>query len=235
MIRVAVVEDEKMFRDKLLQCLKRYGEENGVAFDIQQYVNGSEFVFQYHSGFDMILMDIQMPMMNGMDAARSIRKKDKEVVIVFITNMANYAVQGYEVEALDFIVKPFTYEVFKFRIDRIMARISQKKSGYSVLLSSNNEVYRINVADLLFVEVDRHSLIYHASKQQICVRGTMKETEAVLAQHGFCKCSQSYLVNLRYITRVEPDDVYLGDVQIHISRGFRKELIRALTEYTAKG
>lgn len=234
MIKLAIVEDEPAFRDKMCQCLERFSQEKGVLFDIAVFENGAEFVFNYHSGYDIILMDIEMPYMNGMDAARSVRKKDGEVVIVFITNMANYAVQGYEVEALDFIVKPFTYEMFKFRMERITARLDKKKSDYSIVLNSNDQVYRINVSNLMYIEVNRHALTYHTDKENISVRGSMKEAEAALTPFGFCKCSQSFLVNLRYVSRVELDDVYLGNAQIHISRGSKKELIRALAEYTAK-
>ncbi len=94
MIRVAIVEDEQNSRDKLQRYLARYSKEHGTVFDAEVFTNGAEFVFNYHSGFDMILMDIEMPFMNGMDAARRIRETDADVIIVFITNMANYAVQG---------------------------------------------------------------------------------------------------------------------------------------------
>ena len=187
------------------------------------FSSGAELLFSGASGYDMLLMDIEMPQMSGMEVARRVRREDQHVAIVFITNMANYALQGYEVEAMDFIVKPYTYEVFQFRMDRV------------VLLTSNDQVYRVLLSELLYVEVAQHTLIYHTEQGEIAVRGSMREAEKALMPYGFCKCSQSYLIHLRFVTRVKDDEVFLNKERIHISRGSKKELIRALAEYTANG
>lgn len=176
-----------------------------------------------------------MPQMSGMEVARRVRREDQHVAIVFITNMANYALQGYEVEAMDFIVKPYTYEVFQFRMDRVVHRVERKKSNRAVLLTSNDQVYRVLLSELLYVEVAQHTLIYHTEQGEIAVRGSMREAEKALMPYGFCKCSQSYLIHLRFVTRVKDDEVFLNKERIHISRGSKKELIRALAEYTANG
>ena len=164
--------------------------------------------------------------MSGMEVARRVRREDQHVAIVFITNMANHALQGYEVEAMDFIVKPYTYEVFQFRMDRVVHRVERKKSNRAVLLTSNDQVYRVLLSELLYVEVAQHTLIYHTEQGEIAVRGSMREAEKALMPYGFCKCSQSYLIHLRFVTRVKDDEVFLNKERIHI---------RALAEYTANG
>lgn len=231
-IHVAVVDDDQAVHSRISDFLKRYGEEKGVNWNISFFKAGTEFLFQYQAKYDVIMLDIEMPVLNGLDVARRIRKVDGDVTIVFITNMANYAVQGYEVDALDYIVKPFSYEVFRFRIDRIVSRIEKNKKDTPILLNSSDQVYRIHTGDLLYVEVYHHSLVYHTSKGEITVRGSMKEAEALLIPVGFCKCSQSCLINLRFVTKIGKDSVYLKDREIHISRGSKKELIRALAELT---
>lgn len=85
------------------------------------------------------------------------------------------------------------------------------------------------------MEVAQHTLIYHTEQGEIAVRGSMREAEKALMPYGFCKCSQSYLIHLRFVTRVKDDEVFLNKERIHISRGSKKELIRALAEYTANG
>lgn len=232
-IRVAVVEDDQGCQKTASDYLTRYGIEKNVTWNVKFFNNSAEFAFSYCSSYDLILLDIEMPMMNGLEVARRIRRTDSNVIIVFITNLANYAVQGYEVEALDFIVKPYTYNTFRFRMDRIVSRIENKSRNSAILINSKDQTYRIEVSSLVYVEVDHHALIYHTQKNQISIRGSMKEAESILIPLGFCKCSQSYLLNLRYVTRVEKDTVYLKDIPIHISRGSKKELIQALAEYSS--
>ena len=148
--------------------------------------------------------------------------------------MANYAVQGYEVEAIDFIVKPFTYEVFEYKLGRILSRTEDKREKSSIIVRSDDQVHNIRITKLRYVEISGHTLIYHMEKEQLEMRGSMREAEQLLEGHGFCKCSQSYLVNLRFITRIETNDVYLGDFAIHISRGRKKDVVRAMSDFMAR-
>lgn len=235
MLRIAVLEDDQESQRKIQRCMEQYQKENNLAWDVSYFQNGAEFLFAYQADYDMLLMDIEMPVMNGMEVARRIRQEDKNVIIVFVTNMANYAVQGYEVEAMDFIVKPYSYEVFQFRMNRVIRRIEKQKSNQAVILTANDQVYRVLLQDLLYVEVVQHTLIYHTTSGEIALRSSMREAEKALIPHGFCKCSQSYLINLRFVRFVKEDEVNLGETQIHISRGSKKNLIRALTEYTVNG
>ena len=109
MYRIAIVEDEKEFREQLQEYLKRYGVENNIVFQIDVFEDGSDILEHYQKNYDMVLLDIEMPKVNGMDAAERIREMDEEVVLMFITNMAQYAIRGYSVGALDFVMKPITY------------------------------------------------------------------------------------------------------------------------------
>ena len=109
MIKIAIVEDDAIYSSQFKQYLNKYELENGEDFDITFYSDGDMIVEDYHSQFDIILMDVEMRFMDGMTAAEEIRKTDKEVVIIFITNMPQYAIRGYAVEALDYILKPVSY------------------------------------------------------------------------------------------------------------------------------
>ena len=109
MIKIAIVEDEAMYAKQLEEFLHQYEAENHEAFDITIYSDGDQIVNKYKSQFDIILMDVEMKFMDGMSAAEEIRKMDSEVVIIFITNMAQYAIRGYAVDALDYVLKPVSY------------------------------------------------------------------------------------------------------------------------------
>ena len=112
MLRVAVAEDNPKDRERLLSFLKKYGEEKDVQIEVAEYTDGSELLDQYRPCYDVIFLDVEMPQMDGMKAAEKIRETDEEVILIFITNMAKYAIRGYEVQALDFVLKPVKYDAF---------------------------------------------------------------------------------------------------------------------------
>lgn len=127
MIKIAIVEDEAMYAKQLEEFLRQYEKENGEAFDITIYSDGDQIVNKYRSQYDIILMDVEMKFMDGMSAAEEIRKVDTEVVIIFITNMAQYAIRGYAVDALDYVLKPVSYFAFSQRLSRAIGRMKKEK------------------------------------------------------------------------------------------------------------
>ena len=110
---------------QLEEYLHRYEEEHKEAFEITRYADGDEIVHKYKSQYDIILMDVEMKFMDGMSAAEEIRKIDTEVVIIFITNMPQYAIRGYAVDALDYVLKPVEYFAFSQRLSRAIARMKK--------------------------------------------------------------------------------------------------------------
>ena len=109
MVRIAIVEDEQEQADRLQSHIRRYGEEHQIGTQVTVCSNVITFLEQYKAEFDIVFMDIMMPMMNGMDAAHLLREKDDKVMLIFVTSMRQYALQGYDVAAADFIVKPVPY------------------------------------------------------------------------------------------------------------------------------
>lgn len=129
-VNVAIVEDESEYARELQDYLRRYGREVGERFDITVYPDGEDIVDDYRSGmYDIILMDIEMKSMDGMTAAEHIRDVDGDVVIMFITNMAQYAIRGYRVDALDYVLKPISYFSFTQRLGKAMERMRRREEN----------------------------------------------------------------------------------------------------------
>jgi DNA-binding LytR/AlgR family response regulator len=128
MINIAIVEDEDSYASQLTEYINKYEAESGSSFRITRFKDGDEITNGYKGQFDIILMDIEMKLMDGMTAAEEIRKLDQEVVIMFITNMTNYAIRGYQVDALDYVLKPVSYFAFSQKLGRAIARMKKGSS-----------------------------------------------------------------------------------------------------------
>ena len=144
MIRIAVVEDEEYYVNQLTGYLNEYQKTEKEELDITVYRDGDAVTAEYKSQFDIILMDIQMKFVDGMTAAEEIRKMDSEVVIIFITNMTQYAIRGYEVDALDYVLKPVSYFAFSQKLKRAVSRIKKRSSKY-ITLAVKGGVIRVDL------------------------------------------------------------------------------------------
>ena len=207
MINIAIVEDEKLYVSQLKEYISRYEKESGNRINVRVFPDGAEIVENYSGDFDIILMDIQMKYMDGMTAAEQIRKLDSEVIIMFITNMTQYAIRGYEVDALDYVVKPVEYFPFSQKLDRAIGRLQNKKKVF-VSIPVEDGVLKMEIDDIYYVESMGHSLIYRTKKGEFTARGTMKDMEEILSPYGFFRCNKGYIVNLKYVDGVK-EGVYM--------------------------
>ena len=126
MAKIAVVEDNDAMRAQLCGFIAQYAQESGHQLDVTAFSDGAQLVEPYRPGFDIIFLDIEMPKLGGMPTAERIRRQDPDVVLVFVTNMAQYAIRGYEVDALDFVLKPVSYYQFSTKLERALQRIQRR-------------------------------------------------------------------------------------------------------------
>ena len=126
MIRLALVEDDSVYRSRLREYIEKYSAASGEKFTVTEFSDGDEIALGYKAVYDIILMDIEMKFMDGMMAAEEIRKVDTEVIIIFITNSPQYAIKGYAVDALDYVLKPVSYYAFSQRLSRAIERVARR-------------------------------------------------------------------------------------------------------------
>lgn len=234
MLRIAVVEDDASALTQLQQFLSRYQSERGIAVTTSSFQDGSEILADYHPVFDVIFLDIEMPQVDGMSAAEAIRQIDQNVVIIFITNMAQYAVQGYSVGALDFVVKPVSYYTFRVKLDRAVQLVDRRKLS-QITLTLPEGVVRLGTRQIYYVEIQDRRLHYHTDMGVYTLRGSMKEAEAQLSAYNFVRCNYWYLVNLYHVVEVKKDVVVVGGHELEISRRTRTAFMTSLTNYLGGG
>lgn len=229
MISIALVEDDRHYTEQLKGFLCQYETEKDLKFNIAAFSDGDEIVERYDASYDIILMDIEMKFMDGMSAAEEIRKKDSEVVIMFITNMPQYAMKGYLVDALDYILKPVSYPVFKQRLDRAVERISSRRHTY-ITIPVKGGLRKLDTEDIIYVEISIHDLIFHTVHGCFTTVGSMKKVEEQLGEE-FYRCNKCYLINLKYVDAIQNNDVVLGGQTLQVSRAKKKGLLEAMNAY----
>lgn len=230
MYHIAIVEDEAEFAEQLQDFLKQYQKEHDIPMKISIFGDGAEILENYEPLYDIILLDIEMPQVNGMEAAEQIREMDSDVVLMFITNMATYAIRGYEVGALDFVMKPINYYTFSMKFTRAVKRAKQREQQ-QILLSLSDGVKKFGIQQIHYVEVQNRMLHYHTDEGEYVMRGTMASVEQMLAPYPFIKCNHWYIVNLMHVSEVRGNIAIVGGHELEISRRNRTAFLRALTEY----
>lgn len=197
-IRVAVVDDDQESRELIQNYLARYEHENGIQINIETFTDGSELIASYQPRFDILFLDVDMHNLDGLASARIIRETDPAVVIIFITNMAQFAVKGYEVDALSYLVKPVFYFAFCQQVARAMDRLKQNLDEY-VLFNVGGELMRVNLSEVTYIESVKHHLLIHTLSDKIQITGTLKDITKRLENHGFFRSNSFLLVNLRHV------------------------------------
>lgn len=236
MLRIAVVEDNQNDLNKILSYISRYQEEQRLEPEVKvdSFPDGFSILQNYHSKWDIIFLDIEMPHLDGFHAAQEIRAMDTAVILIFITNMARYAIRGYEVEALDFVLKPVSYQQFFMKMQKAVAIAKLREEKY-IFLSTRDSVTRIGINEIIYVEVINHHLHITTIHDKFVVFSSLKSFESQVPNQMFARCGQSYLINLRYVKEVGQTSVLVDQYTIPLSRSKRKEFFQAVSDYFGGG
>lgn len=236
MINIAVVEDDKASADLICDYIQKYRSlhQGGSDFNVRVFGDAVAFLDDYKpSRFDLVFMDIMMPYMDGMRAAEKLREVDSVVLIIFITNMGDYAVRGYDVNATAFIKKPVGYYDFELKFSRAVS-IIERRDTCALIISSGTSEIKVMVRDLMYIDVYGHICSFHMSDGRVIQgRHTLSALYKKLQKYGFAMCSSSYLVNMNYIKFIESNTVIVGDDELSISRLKRKDFMQSFNEWAA--
>ena len=231
MYRVLIVEDEADEASTLRSHLERFGAARGVDFSITWLKTAFDFVSQ--SGkFDLVFLDIDLPGISGMEAAQLMRVYDETTPIIFVTNLAKYAVKGYEVGATGFIVKPVTWGNLSMNLDRAMRAIKQN-AGRSVMVPTEDGMRVVPFSTIVYVEVTGHRLTYHLESGELLeARGSLGQLEEALSGAPIIRVAKSCLVNMDKIVLMRPQSLQMvtGDT-LSISRTRKREVVDAVTDH----
>ncbi|WP_125706646.1 LytR/AlgR family response regulator transcription factor [Lacticaseibacillus daqingensis] len=229
-MRIAIVEDDLTTALAFSRLIDRFSQTHDIAVTQTRFDSGIAIVDHYQPVFDVIYLDIQMAHLDGMTAAKKIRAKDPTVLIVFVTNYVQYAIDGYAVDATDFLLKPVTAFAFAEHFKKIQARLAARETP-TLTLKANGELIRLAIPAITYIESRGHYLTVHTADRLITSLDTLRHLEAQLAPHHFYRCNNSYLVNLAQVGGIENGAVLVAGTPLQISRPRKKAFLAALTDY----
>ena len=229
-MNIAIVEDERSATDILHQMLEKFAQERNESLVIYEFSDAVTFLEKYKPDYDIVFMDIKLPKMNGMEAAKKLREKDTNVILYFITRMAQYAIKGYEVGALDFILKPVTYAQLKMKLERALVELKRNQTE-KVVINHKMGTAHIATRDIYYIEILGHHLIYHTVFGDYEAYGTLKVISNSIKDPLFVQCNRCYVVNLRHVREIRNQNVIVEKYTLQISRARKSLFLKSVNEY----
>ena len=233
MLRIAVVEDEAQYRQVMEEHIARFAQETGIPCRVDAYPGGNQLLENYQSQYDVLFLDIQMGGLDGMETAQEIRNTDPEVIIIFVTNLAQYAIRGYSVRATNFLLKPVGYYALSEELKKAAQRQRRSEERY-LQLKTEEGLQRVEISQITYVETMNRHVLVHAGDKTYASKELMRDLENRLESEGFFRCHNAYLVNLAHVEGVSQTSVTVGGESLLLSRYKRKPFLDTLARYMGK-
>lgn len=230
-MRFAVCDDEEKFRVQARDMIDKLAGSLDVIVDV--YEDGRALLDAFDKNpYDVLFLDIEMPAMDGITLARKLRERSDNIYIVFLTGHVEYALEGYEVNALRYLTKPVQEDKLREVIRFVMDKNTSKRQ---VMIKEDGEEMLLNVADIIYLEAQNQYVMIYTTEGEHLIRYNISDFEEKLKNDGFFRCHRGYLISLAKVKKLVKSDVLMegpdGDVSIPVSRSNVKPLKEALYSY----
>ena len=234
-LKIAIVDDDASYSLIIKGYLESYLNQSDYLGKIYLFNNALMFLNSFSSDYDIIFLDIKMPFLNGIDCAKKIREIDEKVIIIFLTNLTQYALNGYDVGALDYLIKPLSQESFNLKFTKALKHRPDNKLSKRILLPSEDKLVPVLQSDITYLESDKHYVIYHTKKKLLYRRLiSLKNAYKELDPLNFAYCNSCYIVNLNYVEYINGYEVKIADDLILISHPKKKDFLRCYKEFSQR-
>ena len=230
MVRIAIVDDERQCAEQAAQFVHRYFGGDKSKYKLSFFADGLEFIENYRAAFDVVLLDIEMPMLDGVETAKRLRQRDAQVILIYMTRMAQYAAWGYDVDAIGFLVKPIDYYSFELKMKKA-ERILQRRGSVTLVIPAGEGRQVLRSADILYIEVTGHEVAFHTALGVFRAWGSLAEYARKLSGAGFAAANRYCLVNLEHVRAASDQEIRVGEDSVPLSRSRKKEFMLKLTEF----
>lgn len=225
-VKICICDDASEERESINALVREWARQSGTNVSVYEFPTAEAFLFEYEDVTpDIVLLDIEMPGMNGVELAKRLRKGNKMIQIVFITGFSEYIAEGYEVAALHYLLKPVSREKLFSTLDRAMEK--QEIDGRKIVLETSAETVLVPIYEIRYIEVIKNYVTVYA-KGSYTIKKTLKEIERELDER-FLRVGRSYIVNLLFISRVTRSEIFLRSGEsVPLPRGAYETVNRAI-------
>lgn len=239
MYTIVIIDDDKKASDNLKERIESFQQSGKCEFSIRIYSSGKKYL-EENIDTDILFLDVEMPEMNGIEIAKEVRKKSKKTAILFCTNYQQFAINGYEVNAIGYMVKPVSDYSLTLNLTHALRYLEEIKESQNrkIQLKSFQGIIVLELKDILYVEVKKHNLFFHLTpdsnyqENPVKVRGSMDEISKPLYDFSFSKVGQSFLVNLSHIKKTRSDKILMEDgTELPLSRIYKPSFLEDFTQY----
>jgi len=230
MLQIAVCDDEKIITQRIEDMIRKILPECNIS----KYLSGNDLL-ESRSKFDIILLDIRMENMNGMETAREIRRHEEDTVIIFITGIKEYVFEAFDVSAFHYLLKPVNEEKLKEVLCRAVKEINKKREKQQLFIKTRDKSIALDINDILFMENEMRKIAVHTKRETIRFYGVMSELEKK-AGDSFYRCHRGYLVNMAYIAEYDNGNIYLtnGD-KVYLAREKYQDFVKHYMRFLRNG
>lgn len=228
MINIGICDDELHYRSEIKDILNEILNSYSINYNIYEFSSGEDLLNNYPKNLDILIMDIQMKIINGMDTAREIRKFDENLEIIFMTSFAEFMQEGYEVKAYRYILKPISEKKISKNIIPCINEIMKKRNNY-LTINVKNYIDRIKIDSITYIETDRPNILIYTHDNIYTKKMNISKIEKTLSEYGFFRCHNSYIINLKLVESMNSNTVIVDGKNIPISKYRIKDLKLAIT------
>lgn len=228
--RIAICDDEQNQIEYITSIVASWSAHEGHGCEIRTFASAEAFLFEYEEdkAYDILLLDVEMKNINGIELAKRIRKDNNRAEIIFITSHFEFVGEGYEVDALHYLIKPISLE----KLTQVLTKAAEKLSVEppSVVISCEGETVKLYESDILYVESFLHYIVIHTKDNEYKIKENISVFENKVSD-VFYRIHRSYLVSLKHITRISRTSVNIGNTELPLSRGKYDNINRAFIEH----
>lgn len=237
-MNIAICEDNIEELNIINEYIEQWSKNNNIKVKIDKYQSSESFLFEWtdYNKYDIVFFDIKMKKVSGIELSNLVREKNKVVDIVFVTGMIEYALHGYKVSAMQYLLKPIKQDDIYSCLNKVLERIdSTDESSKFMIIKTPKKSMKLNYDEIYYFEMFSPNIVIHTIKEEIALRKKISEIEKELKSSSFIRCHRSYIVNLKYVKSISKKTIILeNEVNIPLSRNKYKEVNDYFINYLCK-